>query len=132
MSRIGIDSKFTRSRRLLAELRGEIDAFLAIGAYRVEQIEEPSGDLVYRSRVDAQPPVEWSVLIGDIVHNARSALDHLAYALVIRDGGTPDEHTYFPITDQATGFGNRLRSSLRGATPATKRCRSRAPAVARR
>ena len=40
---------------------------------------------------------EWSPIIGDIVHNWRSALDHLAYQLVIKNGKTPCIRTQFPI-----------------------------------
>lgn len=116
MSRVGIDSKFARSRNLLAELSGEVETFMASGAYRIEETVEPDGDRTFRARISSEPPVAWSVLIGDIVHNARSALDHLAWALVTKNGATPDEHTYFPITDQETGYGSRLRTALRGAS----------------
>jgi hypothetical protein len=120
MSRAGIDSKFARARRLASELSAEVEGFLSGEPYRLEASEEPNGDLVYRVQVRAQPPIGWSVLIGDIVHNARSALDHLAYALVNKNGGTPDEHTYFPISDQPTGFGAKIRKSLHGASKESK------------
>lgn len=43
------------------------------------------------------PPLEASLLVGEAIHNARSALDHLAWALVESEGGSPDENTRFPI-----------------------------------
>jgi hypothetical protein len=49
------------------------------------------------TEVREEPPAEWSPIIGDIVHNWRSALDHLAYQLVIRNGRTPSNRTQFPI-----------------------------------
>jgi hypothetical protein len=116
MGRKGVDIKFARARGLVDELAQEVERFLAAGPYRLEQQEESSGDLVIRVRVLAEPPVEWSVIIGDAVHNARSALDYLAYALVEQNAGTADERTYFPIGDKRVGYGDKLRSGLRGAS----------------
>ena len=36
-------------------------------------------------------------MIGDCVHNLRAALDYLAHELVRANGGTPDDHTQFPV-----------------------------------
>jgi hypothetical protein len=36
-------------------------------------------------------------MVGDILHNLRSGLDHLAWKLVEVSGGTPDNRTEFPI-----------------------------------
>lgn len=45
----------------------------------------------------ARPPkVRWGVLIGDVLHDVRSALDHLAWQLALLNG-PPPEHTAFPI-----------------------------------
>jgi hypothetical protein len=35
--------------------------------------------------------------MGDCLHNLRSSLDHLAWQLVLADGGTPTTRTDFPI-----------------------------------
>lgn len=116
MGRLGIDSKFRRARSLVDELEHAVAEYLASEPFSLETREEPSGDLSTIVRVKAQPPVEWSVVIGDAVHNARSALDHLAYALVERDGGVARESAYFPITDESTGYGEKLRKGLAGAS----------------
>ena len=41
----------------------------------------------------------WSLVLGDCVHNLRSALDYLVYELVRANGGTPDDHAEieFPV-----------------------------------
>ncbi len=39
----------------------------------------------------------WSALMGDCLFAWRSALDHLAYQLVLVSGGTPTRSTAFPI-----------------------------------
>jgi hypothetical protein len=43
---------------------------------------------------------EWGLVLGDAVHNLRSALDHLAWQLVLANGGSPVDGpggTQFPI-----------------------------------
>ncbi len=42
-------------------------------------------------------PLRLSLLAGDAIHNARSALDHLVYQLVLADDGDPSPRTAFPI-----------------------------------
>jgi len=74
---------------------------------------DSAGNLSFLVRIREDPPAEWSAIIGDAVHNARSALDHLAFALVEANGGSADENTTFPITDKPEGYGDRLRRSLR-------------------
>lgn len=39
------------------------------------------------------------LIIGDAVHNLRSALDFLMWQLVEAGGGVPDKTTYFPVAD---------------------------------
>ena len=50
----------------------------------------------------------WALIIGDCVHNLRSALDHLVYAIAVREAGTdppPDERRLqFPICDSPVKF----------------------------
>ena len=42
-------------------------------------------------------PIEWSVRLGEILYNLRSALDHLAWQLVLANGQAPGRHNAFPI-----------------------------------
>ena len=46
-----------------------------------------------------EPPGCLSLILGDALHNLRSALDYLAWQLVLANGRTPTEHTQFPIYD---------------------------------
>jgi hypothetical protein len=63
-------------------------------------------------------PVHWGLLLGDIVHNYRSSLDHLAWALYKRCGTTVTEKQerfiYFPLADERIKFNNSLKSKLSG------------------
>jgi hypothetical protein len=66
----------------------------------VSHDEPDTRDRIYGIEVIEPPPaVEWGVLTGEIVHNLRSGLDHLAYALCLAHtpGKTPRGNTEFPI-----------------------------------
>jgi hypothetical protein len=53
-----------------------------------------------------QPALGISIATGDAIYNLRSALDHLAWQLVLRNGQQPSERTAFPISDKV-GYWNR-------------------------
>jgi len=47
---------------------------------------------------EPRPPREWGADVGQLINNARTALDHLVYALAIEGGGEPQaDKTAFPI-----------------------------------
>ena len=62
-------------------------------------MEPQSGNHTIYAEIVRSPPPTFSVIVGDILHNLRSALDHLAWELVKRAGGKPGRHTSFPICD---------------------------------
>jgi hypothetical protein len=56
-----------------------------------------TGKDVYRVSMKVSPPLEWGVLIGEIAHNLRSALDGLVYQLALLETDTPAWDTGFPV-----------------------------------
>jgi hypothetical protein len=50
------------------------------------------------------PPPDIALIAGDAIHNLRSALDHLAYQLVIVNGAEPLPQTCFPIFETAEKY----------------------------
>jgi len=67
-------------------------------------------------------PIEWSVVIGDIGHNYRSCLDHIAWAIVRRGTKPPDtlseydqSRVGFPIYDDRIKFNRGVKTMLPGA-----------------
>jgi hypothetical protein len=64
-------------------------------------------------------PVLWGLLLGNVVHNYRSCLDHIAWALYKR-GRTPDlperkeRNVYFPIHGDRVKFNESLKRKLPG------------------
>jgi hypothetical protein len=69
------------------------------------------------------PLDEWSLLVGDAIHNYRSALDHIAYALSCRDSEQdppPTEKSCaFPLTRNPSGFHDRIAKDLADLKDAT-------------
>jgi hypothetical protein len=59
-------------------------------------------------------PNELSFMLGDTLHNLRSTLDHLAHALVVTSGGTPNRDTSFPICVSANDFPELSRKNMPG------------------
>jgi len=62
--------------------------------------------------------IHLSVILGDLVYNLRSALDHLVWQLVLRDGNEPSDANQFPICDTREGFTKEIdkRKRLQGIT----------------
>ncbi|MFS0912801.1 hypothetical protein AB3M89_13520 [Microbacterium sp. 179-I 3D2 NHS] len=115
--RAAVDWKFQHALRRADELNDAVNEYLT---RRPVEFLDPHmvGDREYaRIHIAEKPPAElFGTLAGEAIHQARAALDHLAWQVVLREGGTPTESTCFPIHDRATGFGDRLRASLPGVS----------------
>ncbi len=92
--------KLRRAQAHFDSLRESIEGFVNSDLYSIEVTEaEPGGEentWVSRLllRIREQPPADdWALMIGDIVHNTRSALDIMAY----QHASDPDRQTAFPI-----------------------------------
>ena len=107
----GISLKVTRAERHRKKLGDLINTFLKSSAYTLfVDREKENGYYIVRVRVLSLPPDEISPIIGDIVHNLRSALDHLACQFVLDTGAKPTFDTAFPIfADRPDIPGKRLR-----------------------
>src|SRR5262245_2957355 len=103
----GVVAKFNRSKEQFDVLRAEIGEFLdqepqthlSRGEFNADTWE-------WIERFQMQgPPLRWGVILGDCVHNLRSALDHLICQVALLDGGTMDDcaQTQFPIASKSEG-----------------------------
>jgi len=61
-------------------------------------------------------PLSIPLLLGDILHNLRSALDHLIWKMVELSGQTPDEENCFPIFNSARAYEENSPKRLKGVT----------------
>ena len=97
--------KLRRAKRHHAELQATLASFFATTPYRVSTRRNDEGKLVYYLSEVTDAPVELSLIAGDVIQNLRSALDHLAYELWVKEanGHGKSERVYFPIDkDQAS------------------------------
>jgi hypothetical protein len=109
--------KIERAKEHIRELESEIREFLGSDPYAVVKHDEGAGgDLVYSLRAVKQPPQRWALIIGDAVHNLRSSLDHLACALVMKNGGAVSSETMFPIAATGKQFKAMLPARVKGAS----------------
>jgi hypothetical protein len=100
----GIRLKIERAEKHITELDSRITDF-ALVAYELGAKPHavlPSQTTVFVKTVAPVPP-DFSVIVGDAVHNLRSALDHLMWQLVEAGGGSPNKSTYFRICRDPQG-----------------------------
>jgi hypothetical protein len=99
-----------RAHSLLRQLEEEIGPYTTSGQTYVETVRESPGSTTWLSylRVRAHPDRRWSTLVGDFLHNCRSALDSFAYArITAREPGLSSEERrgiYFPITESRNQY----------------------------
>src|SRR5690242_15811946 len=92
--------KVSRASEQILQLAGNIQAFLGTNPYTiVREIDYEAGRMAFRTKVREPCPPIWSVLVGECLHNLRSALDYMIWDLVILETGAPPVVTksQFPI-----------------------------------
>lgn len=118
----GTKIKVARGSHHIESLRALASAYLDSSPFSLTAVEEPNDDLVWRVRVHREVPVDWSTIVGDAIHNLRSALDHLAWQLVVIGGAQPDRDTCFPIGSASpAALRSSLAKSMNGASPKAHR-----------
>ena len=64
----------------------------------VREVHEDADEQVWVFRGETpMVPIDWSVRLGEILYNLRSALDQLVWQLVLANGQVPGRHNAFPI-----------------------------------
>jgi hypothetical protein len=82
----------------------------------VTKFDPDTGEKVVHLKILKEPKnPEWGLLLGDMVHNLRSALDHLVWQLVLLNGEKPRRQNQFPIIRTKAEYweatGNRSESA---------------------
>jgi hypothetical protein len=108
----GASLKLDRAGDQFKALRAEMESFLKSDVYekQIQLYTDTDPQLVVHAWRLKQPyPAMWSAMIGEIIHNLRSALDHLVFQLIILETGGPptSNKTQFPIFLAEDGFKNR-------------------------
>jgi hypothetical protein len=99
-------AKLARADEHLSALYRETDGWGDSDPFRIVRQSNADGSVHHFSlRFKAQPDVwRWALLLGDALHNMRCALDHIVYALAIRQTGQDpppdDSRLMFPICSE--------------------------------
>ena len=98
----GINAKIERSRNQIATLSADIDELCGtIRRSIVHEVHREAGVQMWVFRGDAPDvPIEWSIRVGEVLYNLRSALDHLVWQLVLANGREPTRDNQFPILNE--------------------------------
>lgn len=117
--------KLERARYHIDDLEAQLTTWAHSGHHSVLNEPDPdSGSDCFRIRVvsDPVPTDPFSVIIGDVLHNLRSTLDHLAYALAVKHTSPlPDDiakGSEFPIF--ASDNVNAIVRRIRGMDPSAQ------------
>jgi hypothetical protein len=104
-----IDLKVERAKHHIRQLDIAIRRFDKSEPYTLSIQHKPNIGHVALYVASLEPVPEYiALIIGDAVHNFRSALDHLAWQLVEAGGGVPDKDTYFPICQNAQQYASAV------------------------
>ncbi len=108
--------KLDRARHHLDCLRGAEQEWRSRAPVTMAVKEEDCGDgsRLYRiiATVTEPPPAEWATIIGDVVHNARSAMDNAVWAAA--DPTRRGKHTQLPICRTRSGWTKQSATQLAG------------------
>jgi len=113
-----IQVKVRRAHAHYADLVSAVHSYLATKPYAISTRRDTGKGLIYFVSSIQPTPTNISAILGDTIHNLRSALDHLAYQLVfVGAGRLPSSKAYFPIADNAAKYVEQRGRQINGATP---------------
>jgi hypothetical protein len=114
---IPILAKIERAKNHIRDLDRERYAFVNSGPYKIEaETNVNRRETSYYLTKAGKVPLTFATATGDILHNLRSALDHLAYQLVIIGIGgiEPTWKVYFPVADSPAIYETTKMGKIKG------------------
>jgi hypothetical protein len=116
----GIRLKRTRAWDQINSLKADIASFLQCDPAPYVPNVDFNGKtqiLTISVHINKIPDTMWGIRVGEIVHNLRSALDHVIWELFVKNNRQPpglrDKHQ-FPIFDKQAGFNSAIPQFLKG------------------
>lgn len=108
-----IELKYAHAVSLLNQLTGRIGEWSAAENLlaRVHQVDEHRVEL--RLVINRLPPIdEWSLILGDTLHNFRSVFDTIIWAFATLDGAIPNrpKQVSFPVTKDEGEWKQRIKN----------------------
>ncbi|MDE0145225.1 MAG: hypothetical protein OXI53_00015 [Nitrospira sp.] len=114
----GIYAKINRAGDQIDLLTTDMDRFCTdIRQSIVREVREDSDEQVWVYHGETpSAPIEWSVRVGEILYNLRSALDHLVSQLLLANGQEPSHQNAYPIVNEESEW-SRNKHRLKGVMP---------------
>ena len=113
----GLLIKLHRAEHHLKELSDLVEKFIASGPYEIiTELNAQGTHRIFSVRLLKDVPLEIPVMIGDVLHNLRSSLDHLACHLVEIGPGPRAKRVYFPIFQSVVDYEAGKISKIGGIT----------------
>jgi len=117
--------KIDRAKHHIVDLERQISAFLDTKPYKVGAKRDPeTRKPIYYIVSVAETPISIAAVAGDACQNLRSALDHLAFRLVVIGlGGTIPNHPEYigyPIADSQAQYPSFRDGKVKGARQEAK------------
>jgi hypothetical protein len=102
---LGAKAKLERADEQTRTLETEFAAYYGRDTYRIDQpLDRKAGRKQAIFRVTEEFPIRWSIIIGEIFHDVRSALDHAIYELTCIEQEAPLDKTEFPVFDSEPDY----------------------------
>jgi hypothetical protein len=110
----GARARIERAKEHLADLAALADAFLERGACDLtSHTDQETGRVSIRAKAREHPPPRIGIILGDCVHSLRSALEYVAWQLVLANDNTPTNETGFPVLPKRPKSDEALRQHVK-------------------
>ena len=111
---VGAKTKLSRADFHLEQLRRQVRSGKHNAGQIGYRVDYESQEVIVFTRPDATS-VRWAVMAGEIVHQSRSALDHIVWELIEDIGGTQKEGvTGFPIFWEKAKYESNFKRMVKG------------------
>lgn len=107
----GTKLKIERARAHCDELKIEVRRFLKSNPYQLNLNKNSVHKHVSVTQINEMPEII-PLILGDFIHNCRSALDHLVTDLALVNNGKT-EHLHFPTAKNSESFQERLKGKIK-------------------
>ena len=117
----GVRAKMLRAQQQLTCLEGDITRYCQFVEGQIcHEVDVAAGRQIWVYRGENDVPVEFSVRVGEVIHNLRSSLDHLITQLVLANGQQPTKRNAFPIFRSKEQYQKVAKEMLQGLHEGTE------------
>ena len=126
----GARAKIKRAKHHVRELHTAAEAYrkrnpnLIVG-----EIDWRTGAQIFKVKIVEPIPLDWSMMIGDCVHNLRTAFDYVIHEAILVNGEETSRVTGFPIGRTRDAFETSLERKNTGIQPQNPSTRSQAQTI---